>query len=106
MPASAVRKPSIPAPVSENVQAGAGLRAFARIAEAWKLSGADAMALLGMDSRSTYYELLKRAHAYGATGADASWILEDNDAMLAFFREAGIPANRRWRIYEKPITSA
>jgi GNAT superfamily N-acetyltransferase len=52
------------------------------------------------------YELLKRAHAYGATGADASWILEDNDAMLAFFREAGIPANRRWRIYEKPITSA
>jgi GNAT superfamily N-acetyltransferase len=52
------------------------------------------------------YELLKRAHAYGATGADASWILEDNDAMLAFFREAGIPPNRRWRIYEKSITSA
>ena len=63
MPASAVRKPATPtpAPVSESVQAGAGLRAFARIAERWKLSGADAMALLGMESRSTYYELLKRA---------------------------------------------
>jgi GNAT superfamily N-acetyltransferase len=52
------------------------------------------------------HELLSRAHAYGATGADASWILEDNDAMLAFFREADIPANRRWRIYEKALTSA
>jgi len=43
------------------VQAGAGLRTFARIAEPWKLSARDAMALLGVDSRSTYYELLKRA---------------------------------------------
>jgi hypothetical protein len=37
------------------------LRTFARIAEQWKLSARDAMALLGVDSRSTYYELLKRA---------------------------------------------
>jgi GNAT superfamily N-acetyltransferase len=51
------------------------------------------------------YELLRRAHAYGAPGADASWILEDNEPMLAFFREAGIPANRRWRIYEMAIPS-
>jgi Protein of unknown function (DUF2384) len=29
--------------------------------EKWQLSSADAMALLGVDSRSTYYELLKRA---------------------------------------------
>jgi hypothetical protein len=61
MPASAVRKPPTAAPVSESVQAGAGLRTFARIADRWKLSAADAMALLGMESRSTYYELLKRA---------------------------------------------
>lgn len=62
MPASAVRKPagSTAAP-SEGVQAGAGLRTFARIAARWKLSAADAMALLGVESRSTYYELLKRA---------------------------------------------
>jgi Protein of unknown function (DUF2384) len=43
------------------MQAGAGLRTFARIAEQWKLPARDAMALLGVESRSTYYELLKRA---------------------------------------------
>jgi GNAT superfamily N-acetyltransferase len=52
------------------------------------------------------YELLRRAHAYGAPGADASWILEDNEPMLAFFREAGIPPNRRWRIYEMALPPA
>jgi hypothetical protein len=61
VPASAVRKPPNAAPIGENVQAGAGVRTFARIADRWKLSAADAMALLGMESRSTYYELLKRA---------------------------------------------
>jgi hypothetical protein len=61
MPASAARKPSTPAPLSESVQAGAGLRTFARIAERWKISATDAMALRGIESRSTYYELLKRA---------------------------------------------
>src|SRR5258706_15825316 len=61
MPASTALKPRRAAPISEPVQAGAGLRTFARIAEQWKLSARDAMALLGVDSRSTYYELLKRA---------------------------------------------
>jgi len=61
MPASAVRKPPSASPVSENAQAGAGLRTFARIAGRWKLPATDAMALLGVESRSTYYELLKRA---------------------------------------------
>jgi hypothetical protein len=61
MPATALRKPPTAAPISESVQTGAGLRTFARIADRWKLSAADAMALLGMESRSTYYELLKRA---------------------------------------------
>jgi len=61
MPASTVLKPPRAATISEPVQAGAGLRTFTRIAEQWKLSARDAMALLGVDSRSTYYELLKRA---------------------------------------------
>ena len=63
MAVSAVRKPATTgtAPATEGVQAGAGLRTFARIAGRWKLSAADAMALLGVESRSTYYELLKRA---------------------------------------------
>ena len=61
MRASAIRKSPSAAPVSDNVQAGAGLRTFARIAARWKLPATDAMALLGVESRSTYYELLKRA---------------------------------------------
>jgi hypothetical protein len=61
LPASTVLKPPRAAPISEPVQAGAGLRTFARIAEQWKLPARDGMALLGIDSRSTYYELLKRA---------------------------------------------
>jgi hypothetical protein len=61
VPASAVRKPLRASPVSESAQAGAGLRTFARIAGRWKLPAIDAMALLGVESRSTYYELLKRA---------------------------------------------
>ena len=61
MPANTVLKPPSAKPVTESAQAGAGLRTFARIAEKWKISGRDAMALLGVESRSTYYELLKRA---------------------------------------------
>lgn len=63
MSATTLRKPPRPAAISEPAQAGAGLRTFARIAELWKISAADAMAILGVDSRSTYYELLKRARA-------------------------------------------
>ena len=54
-------KPPRAARISGAAQAGAGLRTFARIIERWKLPSADAMALLGVDSRSTYYDLLKRA---------------------------------------------
>ena len=61
MPASTQLKPPRAAHISDNAQAGAGLRTFARIVEKWSLPAADAMALLGVDSRSTYYELLKRA---------------------------------------------
>ncbi len=61
MPGSTQLKPPRAAPISDNAQAGAGLRTFARIVDKWSLPAADAMALLGVDSRSTYYELLKRA---------------------------------------------
>jgi antitoxin Xre/MbcA/ParS-like protein len=61
MPASTVLKPPRAKAISEPAQAGAGLRTFARIAERWKIPARDAMALLGVDSRSTYYDLLKRA---------------------------------------------
>jgi hypothetical protein len=61
MPASAAKKPPRQAQVTEAAQAGAGLRTFERIADQWRLSALDAMALLGIDARSTYYELLRRA---------------------------------------------
>lgn len=61
MPAGTQLKPPRAARISETAQAGAGLRTFARIIERWKLPSSDAMALLGVDSRSTYYELLKRS---------------------------------------------
>jgi len=61
MPGSTQLKPPRAASISDNAQAAAGLRTFARIVEKWRLPAAAAMTLLGVDSRSTYYELLKRA---------------------------------------------
>jgi Protein of unknown function (DUF2384) len=61
MPANTQLKPRRAAHISDTAQAGAGLRTFARIVETWRLPSSDAMALLGVDSRSTYYDLLKRA---------------------------------------------
>jgi len=61
MPGSTQLKPRPAAQIREAAQAGAGLRTFARIVGKWRLPSSDAMALLGVDSRSTYYELLKRA---------------------------------------------
>jgi len=61
MPGSTQLKPPRAAHIRDHAQAGAGLRTFARIVDKWNLPAADAMALLGVDSRSTYYELLRRA---------------------------------------------
>ena len=61
MPGSTQLKPPRAAHIRDDAQAGAGLRTFARIVGKWNLAASDAMALLGVDSRSTYYELLKRA---------------------------------------------
>lgn len=48
-------------------------------------------------------EMLKRGRAYGGEGADASWILEDNEPMLAFLDQSGIEQTKRWRIYDRGI---
>lgn len=61
MPATASRKPARTPPVTEAAQAAAGLRTFERVVDQWGLAAADAMALLGVDARSSYYDLLKRA---------------------------------------------
>jgi Protein of unknown function (DUF2384) len=61
MPASTQLKPPRAAHIRDDAQAGAGLRTFARIVDKWNVPASDAMALIGVDARSTYYDLLKRA---------------------------------------------
>ena len=50
------------------------------------------------------HESLRRAVAYGSTGAEASWILEDNAAMRQPIDAWGGRVYRKWRIYERPLT--
>ncbi|MES2179199.1 MAG: N-acetyltransferase [Gemmatimonadota bacterium] len=46
------------------------------------------------------YEAFRRGRAYGATSAEASWILEDNELLLAPLRGIGLKEHRRWRLYD------
>lgn len=44
-----------------------------------------------------------RATAFGATGAELSWVLEDNQAIRQPIESLGGHIYRRWRIFEQPI---
>jgi hypothetical protein len=55
--------PSPPFPPALESTGPAGLRAFEKIAELWKLSVAQQLTLLGIASRSTYFKWRKDAHA-------------------------------------------
>src|SRR5689334_2292135 len=46
-------------PITANAAGAAGLRAFERIAELWRLSVAEQLILLGIHSRSTYFKWRK-----------------------------------------------
>ena len=48
-------------------------------------------------------EMFERAKAFGITGAEASWILEDNDKLNRPLVSLGAKEYRRWRIYDRPI---
>jgi GNAT superfamily N-acetyltransferase len=50
------------------------------------------------------YEAFERAYKYGYLAGEASWILEDNEAMNKPWRDMGAPLYRRWRIYEKQLS--
>ena len=50
-------------------------------------------------------EMVRRGKEYGGTGAEASWILEDNDALNRPMTAMGAKEYRRWRIYERPISA-
>jgi GNAT superfamily N-acetyltransferase len=49
------------------------------------------------------HEMYRRAHIYDTTGAEASWILEDNDKLRKPMEAFGAKVYRRWRIYDRPI---
>ncbi|OFZ18640.1 MAG: hypothetical protein A2X94_01695 [Bdellovibrionales bacterium GWB1_55_8] len=47
------------------------------------------------------YESFLRARRRGIIGGEASWILEDNEAMNKPWRDLGAPLYRRWRFYQR-----
>ncbi|MDX1493602.1 MAG: hypothetical protein R3253_06070 [Longimicrobiales bacterium] len=47
------------------------------------------------------WEAARRAREVGFEGAEASWILEDNQALVAPLESMGLSAHKRWRIFEK-----
>ena len=48
-------------------------------------------------------EMYRRGHEFGGIGAEASWILEDNDKLNKPLQDLGAKEYRRWRIYDRPI---
>ena len=57
---TAVLAPSLTQEISAQQMAGAGLRAFERIASAWNLNIEDQLCLLGQPPRSTYFAWRKQ----------------------------------------------
>ncbi len=49
------------------------------------------------------HEMFRRGKAYGAVGAEASWILEDNDKLVKPIEALGAKEYRRWRLYDRTI---
>ena len=49
------------------------------------------------------HEAARRALDLGAEGAEASWILEDNQALVGPLDAMGLEAYKRWRVYEKAL---
>lgn len=49
------------------------------------------------------YEAARRAEEIGFEGAEASWILEDNEDLTAPMAAMELEPYKRWRIYEKAI---
>ena len=50
------------------------------------------------------HEAFRRGTAYGAVGAEASWILEDNALLTRPMESMGAKAYRRWRVFEMALT--
>jgi hypothetical protein len=46
---------------------------------------------------------MRRGQLYGKNGAEASWLLEDNQLIVKPMRAMGAQERMRWRVYERPI---
>jgi GNAT superfamily N-acetyltransferase len=57
---------------------------------------------VGLDA-AMIHESICRGRKLGITGAECSWMLEDNEAMLASIRQSGAREYRRYRLYEKAL---
>lgn len=49
------------------------------------------------------YESFQRAKQAKVLAGEASWILEDNEAMNKPWRDMGAPLYRRWRVYDRAL---
>jgi hypothetical protein len=49
------------------------------------------------------HEMFRRGREFGGVGAEASWILEDNDRLNRPLQSLGATEYRRWRIYDRAI---
>ena len=52
------------------------------------------------------HEIMRRGQRYGKSGAEASWLLEDNQLIVKPMRAMGARERMRWRVYERPIRAA
>jgi hypothetical protein len=52
------------------------------------------------------HEVMRRGLAMGKTGAEASWLLEDNNLIVKPILRMGAFERMRWRVYERPLMSA
>ncbi|NUO38761.1 MAG: N-acetyltransferase [Gemmatimonadaceae bacterium] len=50
------------------------------------------------------YEIMRRGKLYGKNGAEASWLLEDNQLIVKPMRAMGARERMRWRVYDRPVT--
>jgi hypothetical protein len=51
------------------------------------------------------HEVLRRGLAMGKVGAEASWLLEDNQLIVKPMRAMGARERMRWRVYEGQVPS-
>jgi hypothetical protein len=49
------------------------------------------------------HEIMRRGQRYGKNGAEASWLLEDNQLIVKPMRAMGARERMRWRVYERVV---